>query len=192
MSQAYLPSEPVTLIISEIVAPDKLDKYEIWARGISLAAQQFEGFLGAETLRPRDNAYAEYVVIVRFASYDHLRQWATSPIYQQWIDKSQGLVAKRTLRHMTRGIEIWFSPPGKLSDQPRPDPPYYKKVVLGVLAVYPLILLANALLNDLLEPLPAWLGLLISVTFVSTLLTYPMMPALTKTLNFWLYPIASR
>lgn len=185
-TQTYLPSEPVTLVISEIVAPNKLEDYEAWARGISLAAQQFEGFLGAEILRPRDNAYAEYVVIVRFVSYHHLRRWATSSIYQQWMAKSKGLVARRTLRHMTSGMEIWFSKPTDSSDSSQPA--YYKQVILGVLAVYPLILLSNALLGNILSPLPSLVSLLISVTFVSALLTYPVMPVLTKILSFWLYP----
>lgn len=188
-TQSYLPSEPVTLVISEIIAPNRLEDYEAWAQGISQAAQQFEGFLGAEILHPRDNAYAEYVVIVRFVSYRYLRRWATSSVYQQWIDKSQGLVARRTLRHMTSGIKIWFSNP--TGDLDAAQPAYYKQVILGVLAVYPLILLANALLGDVLASLPSFLGLLISVTFVSALLTYPVMPMLTRILGFWLYPTAS-
>lgn len=75
---------------------------------------------------------------------------------------------------------------------PLPPPPYSKQVVLGVLAVYPLILLANALLGLLLGGLPPLLGLFILVVFVSALLTYPVMPWLSKGLGFWLYPKASR
>ncbi|MBE9112840.1 antibiotic biosynthesis monooxygenase, partial [Nodosilinea sp. LEGE 07298] len=73
-----------------------------------------------------------------------------------------------------------------------PSPPYYKQVVLGVLAVYPLILLANGLLGPLLIGLPPLLALFISVIFVSALLTYPIMPWLSKGLAFWLYPKAQR
>lgn len=180
-------SEPVTVIISEVVDPDRLDDYEAWTRGINQDAQQFEGFLEVEVLRPRDNAYSEYVAIVRFDSYDHLRRWVTSSTYQYWIEQSRGLIARRSFRHMTSGLEIWFSPPRNTLVQ-QPEPPYYKKVVLGVLAVYPLILLANALLGKWLEPLPARISLLISVTFVSALLTYPVMPLLTRILDVWLYP----
>ncbi|PSN11398.1 antibiotic biosynthesis monooxygenase, partial [filamentous cyanobacterium CCT1] len=68
----------------------------------------------------------------------------------------------------------------------------YKQVVLGVLAVYPLILLANTLLGPLLVGLPPLLALLISVIFVSALLTYPVLPWLSKGLGFWLYPKAGR
>jgi antibiotic biosynthesis monooxygenase (ABM) superfamily enzyme len=58
--------------------------------------------------------------------------------------------------------------------------------------VYPLILLSNLLLSPLLKELPALLGLLISVIFISALLTYPVMPYLTKMLTFWLYPTSAR
>lgn len=191
MTQLNTCSEPVTLVISEVVDPDRIDDYETWTRGINQAARQFEGFIAVEVLRPRDNAYSEYVVIVRFDSYDHLRRWVTSSLYQQWIEKSRGLISRRSLRHMTNGLEIWFSQPRSSRDLPTPQPPYYKKVILGVLAVYPLILLANALLGSFLDPLPSRLGLLISVTFVSALLTYPVMPFLTKILDFWLYPESS-
>lgn len=186
MHQSYLPSEPVTVVISEAVAPSRLDDYEAWSHGINQVAQTYDGFMAVEVLRPRDNAYSEYVVIVRFDSYDHLRAWVTSDDYRHWIERSRGLIKQRSYRHMTRGLEIWFASPrsGIASDQP----PYYKKVVLGVLAVYPLIVLSNMLLGNLLAPLPSWLGLLLSVVFVSSLLTYPVMPMLTHVLDFWLYP----
>ncbi|MEM7772558.1 MAG: antibiotic biosynthesis monooxygenase [Cyanobacteria bacterium P01_E01_bin.6] len=188
MPKSYLPSEPVTVVISEVVDPDRLDEYEAWTIGINQASQQFEGFMAVEVLRPRDNAHSEYVVIVRFDSYEHLRTWVNSPEYRYWIDQSRGLISRRSFRHMTSGLEIWFSPPISLLTQSPAQPPYYKKVVLGILAVYPLILLSNTLLGRLLESLPSQIGLLLSVTFVSALLTYPVMPMLTRLLDFWLYP----
>lgn len=191
MTQFHSCSEPVTLVISEVVDPDRIDDYEAWTQGINQAARQFEGFIAVEVLRPRDNAYSEYVVIVRFDSYDHLRRWVTSPLYQHWIEQSRGLISRRSLRQMTSGIDIWFARPHKLQEATVPQTPYYKKVILGVLAVYPLILLSNLLLSPILDPLPSKLGLLISVTFVSALLTYPVMPMLTKILDFWLYPASS-
>jgi antibiotic biosynthesis monooxygenase (ABM) superfamily enzyme len=43
-----------------------------------------------------------------------------------------------------------------------------------------------------LQGLPALLSLLISVTFISALLSYPVMPYATKLLAFWLYPSSSK
>ncbi len=183
-------SGPVTLVISEVVEPSKVDDYEAWTKGINRDARQFDGFLGVEIIRPRDHAHPEYVVIVKFESYDRLRRWLMSPTYRTWMDQSYGLIAARSQQQLPSGLELWFTlPQARLgSIAPLPSPPYYKQVVLGVLAVYPLILLANRLLGPLLGKLPPLLGLFISVIFVSALLTYPVMPWLSKGLEFWLYP----
>lgn len=194
MEQPQTPSGPITLVISEVVEPSKVEAYEAWTKGINRDARQFEGFLGVEVIRPRDHAYPEYVVIVKFESYDRLRAWLISPIYREWMDQSYGLIAARSQQHLPNGLELWFTLPQARSRgrDPLPPPPYYKQVVLGVLAVYPLILLANVLLGPLLGGLPPLLGLFISVIFVSALLTYPVMPWLSKGLEFWLYPKARR
>ncbi|MFQ4137087.1 antibiotic biosynthesis monooxygenase [Nodosilinea sp. PGN35] len=194
MEELQQPSGPVTLVISEVVETSQVDAYEAWTRGINRDARQFEGFLGVEIIRPRDHDYPEYVVIVKFESYDRLRQWLISPTYRDWMDQSYGLISARSQQHLPNGLELWFTLPQARSRgrAPLPPPPYYKQVVLGVLAVYPLILLANVLLGALLGGLPPLLGLFISVIFVSALLTYPVMPWLSQGLGFWLYPKARR
>lgn len=187
-------SGPVTLVISEVVEPSKMAAYEAWTKGINHDARQFEGFLGVEVIRPRDHDHPEYVVIVKFETYEHLRCWLISPTYLDWMEQSYGLIAARSQQQLPSGLELWFTLPHAHSEMrsPLPSPPYYKQVVLGVLAVYPLILLANGLLGPLLVGLPPLLALLISVIFVSALLTYPVMPWLSKGLGFWLYPKARR
>ncbi len=183
-------SNSITLVISEIVEPGRIQDYELWTKSINEAAQSFDGFLEVEIIRPRDHDYPEYVIIVKFDHYTHLRNWLASSTYQQCIEKSRPLVAARSQQQLPSGLELWFTLPQN-SRRKLPQPAFYKQVIVGVLAVYPLILLANALLGPLLNGLPGLLGLLISVIFVSTLLTYPVMPWLTKRLSFWLYPTSS-
>ncbi len=187
MQNSRQSSDPITLVISEVVEPRLIPAYEAWTRGINEAAQQFDGFLGVEIIRPRDHSHPEYVVIVKFDNYVHLRDWLTSSVYQTWMEKSHHFISTRSHQHLPSGLEMWFTLPKNMPQTP-PHPAYYKQVILGVLAVYPLILLANLVLAPLLNGLPALLALLISVTFVSALLTYPVMPWLTKGLAFWLYP----
>lgn len=191
MQTSQQSSGPITLVISEIVEPDRVQEYEAWTRGINQAAQQFAGFLGVETIRPRDHTHPEYVVIVRFDNYNHFRTWSKSSTYRDWMAKSQHLVAARTRQQLPSGMEVWFSlPPSSLQNLQHPA--FYKKVILGVLAVYPLILLSNALVGPFTTTWHPLLGLLISCVFVSALLTYPVMPWLTKMLDFWLYPPANK
>ena len=175
---------PITLVISELIEAKQERAYEAWVKGINGDARRFDGFLGVEVIRPREQDHLEYVVIIKFATYAQLRTWMMSPTYRDWMDKSYVLVAARSQQQLPNGLELWFTLPGKrLSHLP-----YYKKVVLGVLAVYPLILLSDLLLGPLIGGLTPLLGLLISVIFVSALLTYPVMPWLTKGLGFWLTP----
>lgn len=184
-------SGPITFVISEVVEPRHIQEYEAWTKGINRAAQQFEGFLGVEIIRPRDHIYPEYVVIVKFDNYAHFREWTASQTYREWMEKSKDLVAERSRQQLPSGIEMWFTLPKNVPHRTS-QPAFYKKVVLGVLAVYPLILLANVLLDPLLKGFHPLIGLLISVIFVSVFLTYPVMPWLTKLLNVWLYPSARR
>lgn len=187
-------SGPVTLVISEVVDLSQLPAYEAWTKGINHDARQFEGFLGVDVIRPRDHDHPEYVVIVKFETYECLRCWLVSPTYRDWMNQSSGLIAARSQQQLPSGLELWFTLPHAPSERRSPlsSPPYYKQVVLGVLAVYPLILLANGLLGPLLAGLPPLLGLFVSVVFVSALLSYPVMPWLSKRLAFWLYPKARR
>jgi len=191
MQTSQSPSDLITLVISEVVEPNRIQEYEAWTKGINQAASQFDGFLGVEIIRPRDHDYPEYVVIVKFDNYVHFRAWIASPLYRRWMEKSHHLISARSHQHQPNGMELWFTLPRHATPK-QAEAAYYKKVILGVLSVYPLILLANLLLNPVLKALPPLLSLLISVTFVSALLTYPVMPWLTKVLSFWLYPSFSK
>jgi len=183
--------DPITLVISEVVEPNLIEEYEAWTKGINQSAQQFEGFMGVDIIRPRNHQYPEYVVIVKFDNYDHCKTWLTSSVYQQWMRRSKEFIAKRSLQHQSSGLEIWFTLPQNSFPTP-PQPAYYKQVIVGVITVYPLILLANVVVAPFLQGLPPLISLLISVIFVSSLLTYPVMPYLTELLGFWLYPTAKR
>ncbi|TYQ25964.1 antibiotic biosynthesis monooxygenase [Pseudanabaena sp. UWO311] len=184
-------SDPITLVISEVVESHLIEEYETWTKGINQSAQQFEGFMGVEIIRPRDHQYPEYVVIVKFDNYAHCKNWLASPVYQQWMQRSEEFISNRSQQHQQNGLEIWFSLPKSKSVNPK-EPPYYKQVIIGVITVYPLILLSNLLVAPLLQGLPALLSLLISVTFISALLSYPVMPYITKILAFWLYPSSQK
>lgn len=188
---SHSSSTAVTLVISEVIEPSRVQDYEDWTEGINQCAQSWEGFMGVEVIRPRDHAYPEYVIIVKFDTYAHLRAWLSSDIYREWMEKADEFIAARSQQQMPQGMVMWFTLP-EAQRWRSPQPAYYKQVIVGVLAVYPLILLSNALLSAPLAGLPPLLSLLISVFFVSALLTYPVLPWLTKLLGFWLYPTVRR
>ena len=192
MNPNHQTLEPVAFVISEFVQSGRIQEYEDWVKGINQAAKEFEGFLGADVIRPRDHENPEYVVLVRFDTYQNIKKWRESSIYQTWIEKSQDFVTREETHFQeASGLDLWFTRPKAISNEPT-QPAYYKKVIMGILAVYPLILLTNLILGPLLKELPQLLGLFISVVAISALLTYPVMPLLTRLLNFWLYPSSKK
>jgi antibiotic biosynthesis monooxygenase (ABM) superfamily enzyme len=56
-------------------------EYERWLGSLQEASRDAPGYGGVETIRPADGSpVLEYVSIVRFASYDHLRAWEASAL----------------------------------------------------------------------------------------------------------------
>ena len=145
-----------------------------------------DGFLSIETIRADDADTPRYVTLVHFASQDQLDRWTSSDEHQRLIAEVEPIVADTDIQY-AEGLEVWYSlPPANR----RQNPTYWRQVVLITPMVFGLILVIGALLEPLLEDLPELAALAISVTIISMLLTWPVMPWVTKLFRFFLYPKA--
>lgn len=172
-------------VISNIVKPSKLDDYETWIRGINSEVIKFDGFLGVDVIRPRTPKYLEFIIIMKFSTHKQLMMWQQSDVRHAWLDKSNKYILKKAEMEKLSGLELYFSFPN--SNQHK-SPAYYKLVIMGLITVFPLILIFDLIFGKLVDPLYDDLEIFISVIFVSLLLTNPLMPWLTNLLDFWLYP----
>ncbi len=84
------------------------------------------------------------------------------------------------------GLELWFDRPN--ISQRLKEPPFWKQVVIGIICVYPLILLLSWALAPVTGGFPSSIALLLNVVILSAMLTYPVMPWVTRRLRPWLYP----
>lgn len=182
-------TEPVTVCIARRVKPGREDEFEQWLQGIILAATQFEGHQGVNILRPSSRASREYVYIFRFDTYQHLKAWEESDVCQQWLARSKGLVEGEAKKHVTTGLEYWFT----LPDNPKvAPPPRYKMAIITFLAIYPLSIIIMSLIGPWLVSLPFFArGLIVAVLLVG-LMTYAIMPFMTRLFVRWLYPEMDR
>lgn len=85
------------------------------------------------TIRPRDHAHPEYVVILKFDRYDHLKTWLESDVRRDWIERLQPLIEKPETIQTLTGLETWFSLPNQLLKAP---PPRYKMALVTWLGVF--------------------------------------------------------
>ena len=68
---------------------DRMHDFEDWIVGMNQIAREFEGFLGVNIIRPENAAHLEYVIIVRFDDYEHLRTFMTSTEREDYLQKSK-------------------------------------------------------------------------------------------------------
>ena len=176
---------PVTAVASRRVKRGREREFEEWLSGILAAANEFPGYLGSEILRPGDApGDDEYRIVFRFDRASNMRAWEKSEERRRWLDKMDPLVHEENVQVLT-GLETWFTLPSKPGE---PSPPRYKMALVTWLAVFPLISLIFALFGPLLSQLPTLLRTLVLTAVMVSLMTYVIMPRMTRLFSFWLYP----
>ena len=60
----------ITWVIAHHVRPDRERDFEEWLKGITEELAHFRGYQGVTILRPGESPHPDYVLVVRFATYD--------------------------------------------------------------------------------------------------------------------------
>ncbi len=178
---------PVTVVISRRVKPGCEAAFEKFISGITATAMTFEGHLGTNVFRPNSSADNEYQIIFKFDRASNLQVWEESECRRQWLARAESLRLEPARIRVITGLETWFTLPSPKLILP---PPRYKMATITLFALFPLIQLANLTLAPLLEffPLPVLLKSLIITAILVLLMTYVVMPRMTKLFARWLYP----
>jgi antibiotic biosynthesis monooxygenase (ABM) superfamily enzyme len=150
--------------------------------GIMRAAARWPGFLGGGVLRP-GKAGQDWHVVYRFADASSLERWEESPLRAEWL-AAAGDFARETGVARISGLETWFELPGRTA----PAPPRWKMWLVTLVAVFPLALPFNVLVVPHLGGLPVMLRTLALSMSLTVLMTWLVMPRLTRMLAGWLYP----
>ena len=176
---------PVTAVASRRVKQGREREFEEWTSGILAAANEFPGYMGSEVFRPGDGPDEdEYRIVFRFDQESHMRAWEESEERRRWLRKAEPLIHEEKV-HVLTGLETWFTLPSKAGE---PSPPRYKMALVTWLAIFPLVTLIFLLFGPLLSHLPTLLRTLVLTAVMVTLMTYVVMPRMTRLFSFWLYP----
>ncbi len=181
--------EPVTVIIRRRVKPGREADYEAWLQRLQAEARQLPGYLGVTTQRPAAAGPREYVSAVRFDSLAHLQAFEASELRRRHLAEVQPFVEGDAAWERLTGLEFWFSaPPGTVVPQPsRP-----RMAVVMTLVVFGLVLAVGSVVNTAFARLPFAtpypLRLFVTIAIEVVLMTWLVMPAITKRLAPWIYP----
>ncbi|MEH2326282.1 MAG: antibiotic biosynthesis monooxygenase [Nostoc sp.] len=173
----------VTMVITQLVKPGCESAYEIWLKDITSVSRTYIGHLGTNVIRPQLGVRTEYVIIFRFDNYENLKAWMTSRDRESWLTQAQSLVESDPHVQQISGLEAWFSLPGK----PLKTPPRYKTALLTWAAVFVLINILSTFLVPVLRGFPPLIVSLIVTIIMVVLLTYVVMPRVSRLFSWWLY-----
>jgi uncharacterized protein len=148
--------------------------------------------MGIDIISPTDKETKPvYFIIFRFNNYDNLTKWENSSIRNEWLRKGRELVqVDPDVRKLT-GLEFWFTPYTKKSSDLIPviSPPRYKMVIVTIPVISLLLLTLVPQIHFVTERLfiPYSIRFIIAITIKVILMTYLIMPLLTKLLRPWLF-----
>jgi antibiotic biosynthesis monooxygenase (ABM) superfamily enzyme len=177
--------EHVTILWSRRVRGGREAEFETWAHGITAAARTFPGHLSTSVLNVPGTS--DYHVLYTFADRPSLDTWLDSDQRASWMAQVERMTEEERPVQRVTGLETWFTlpRPGVATMKP---PPRWKMWLVTVAAIYPLILALFSLLTPVIAEWPLPLRALAFPIVLVTLMTYVVMPTLTRALHRWLSP----
>ena len=175
---------PVTATVTRLVKPGHEAAYEEFLAGIGGAVRAFPGYLGEEVFRPAGGGGGEYRIVYRFDNPAHLQAWLDSPERAAWLARAEPHAAGPMRTQFLTGLEGWFTLPA----QPGAPPPPYKMAVLTWVTIFPLITVVVVVSAPLIGGLPLVPRLAVTTLVTVSLMTWVVMPRVTRLLRRWLYP----
>ena len=140
--------------------------------------------LTGEPCGPQSDTGGQYRTVYRFDNAEHLRAWLDSGERASWIERAEPHAIGPMRTSFVTGLESWFT----LPDQPGVPPPPYKMALLTWITIFPLITAIVVVTGPLLEGLPLALRLGVTTAIAVPLMTWVVMPRVTRLLRGWLYP----
>ena len=181
---------PVTLVVTRRAKAGKTQEFERWLDDVIHEAMKFEGHLGVNIIRSPNISSPEYVIILRFDNFENLAKWENSEIRKKWIERGKAVLEGKAKVEKQTGLEFWFTPglDNNLSAvlERQQQPPRYKMaiVVTGIIFILSSILIPQV--EQATVGLPILLSTFVGVAIMVLLMTYVVMPSVTKLLRPWL------
>jgi antibiotic biosynthesis monooxygenase (ABM) superfamily enzyme len=138
--------------------------------------------LGANLLTPPPGSDSrEFGILRTFANETERDAFYESPMFKTWEQRASTLTEGDPEYRELHGLEAWFR-------SPHHPPPRWKMAMVTLLGVYPVSLLIGIGLSSTLKKLPLALNLLVASAIIVSMLTWVVMPLVTRLLHGWLNP----
>jgi antibiotic biosynthesis monooxygenase (ABM) superfamily enzyme len=179
-------ADMVTVVVAHPVEPADEEAFLTWQGRVTDAEKQFPGFRGAELFRPVPGVQPEWTALYRYDTDEHATAWLES-------DERKKLLAEGKrfkdfeLHRISSPFGSWFAPPGGDKDGEQ-GPPNWKTGLSVLVGLYPTVVLLTLAISNIWPSASLWQSLLLGNICSVSLLTWVVMPLVTRALRFWLVP----
>ena len=185
MEEPLEAQKGVTVVIVRRVKRGRESDYEAWLPKIVAVLKNSPGFLGFENLRPVEGLQVEHVLILRFDNESNLHRWEASPERKRWLAEAAEFTEHLASIQRISGLEGLFTPPRTRVSL---APPKWKMFLVVSLGLYPLVAITTLFVAPQLGFVPLLPRLVITTLLNVALMTWAVMPLLTRVLQAWLSP----
>ena len=177
-------NETVTVVVTRKVKQGREPEYEDWLRRLLEESKSMEGYLGATIQKPAAGS-SEYTSIFRFDSVDNLRKFEESELRAKYLREVVDYVDTDAIWKKFTGLEFWFSPP---KGTVIPQPSRFRMALVMIVVVFGLVLSIGQLVGIIAAGVPSFIRLFVTISIEIFLMTYVLMPHITRLLAKWIYP----
>lgn len=174
--------EPVTIVFSQCVSSANHDEFAALHEDVVGRLADFPGFLGSELLLPVEGVQDEHVIIASFASRPDLDRWLESDVRREWLDRIEHLVDGDRTFNVVGGFGGWFPAQPSQSEGPK----RWKQAVAVFIALFPTVLIITLIRGEVAPDMNVVLAVFVGNVLGILILTYVLMPPLTRLLRNWL------
>jgi uncharacterized protein len=173
-------SDPVTAVSSARVRPGAQDHYRALHDDLVEELRGFDGFLRSELFEPVPGVQDDTVVVFAFEGRDRMERWLASDERRAVLERMEPLIEGARTVTVLGGFAGWFAGGAGI------DVPRWKQATVVVAALFPTSLGLTLLRQWLLPDLPLAPGVLVGNVAGVAILTWFVMPVLTRRLEPWL------
>ncbi|MBL9139909.1 MAG: antibiotic biosynthesis monooxygenase [Verrucomicrobiales bacterium] len=174
---------PIHVAITRRVRPGREAEFQQALRDFFQASFDHGGVLGATMIVPSPGSDSrEFGILRTFADERERDAFYASPLFKSWETRCTPLTESNSWTYQPlHGLEAWFR-------SPHPPPPKWKMAVATFLGVLPVAMFLSVTLGPWIKDWPFLVRNAVFNAAVVTILSWLVMPVVTRLLRGWLQP----
>lgn len=177
---------PITTIIRVLPKEGCKEQTLSWFYAIAESASHFRGHLGSEVFETVNRVgQKEILNVFSFATYENLLVWENSEERKKWLEAGKNFFTEKKEKLQLTGLEFWF----ENKPSTKKPPAWWKMMAITTTIIFILLNTLAPVCHRLFAALhlPALLISLLSVIILVSLMTWLIMPFVTKLFADWLF-----